>query len=113
MELSWSMDKIGPICRSALDCALVFDVIRGTDGLDHHVRNAAFNYSTKTDSKKLKVGYLKNLFEATYPTKENDEKTLEVLKSLGIDLQPIDISTKIPVSAIRLMLTVEAAASFD
>ena len=34
MALSWSMDKIGPICRSAEDCAIVFDIIRGSDGLD-------------------------------------------------------------------------------
>ncbi len=113
MALSWSMDKIGPICRSALDCALVFEAIRGQDGMDHHVRNAAFNYSAKTDIKKLKVGYLKNWFDEKYPTKENDQKSLEVLKTLGVDLQPVDITTKIPVNAIRLMLTAEAAASFD
>ena len=113
MALSWSMDKIGPICRSALDCAIVFDAIRGTDGVDHHVRDAAFNYSSRTDIKKLRVGYLKNLFESDYPTKANDLKTLEVLKSFGVDLQVVDISSNIPVGAIRLMLTVEAAAAFD
>lgn len=113
MALSWSMDKIGPICRSALDCALVFDVIRGTDGIDHHVRDAGFNYSAKTDIRKLRVGYLKNLFEAEYPTKQNDLKALEVLKSLGVDVQVVDISSSIPVAAIRLMLTAEAAAAFD
>ena len=89
MALSWSMDKIGPICRSALDCAIVFDAIRGTDGVDHHVRDAAFNYSSRTDIKKLRVGYLKNLFESDYPTKANDLKTLEVLKSFGVDLQVV------------------------
>ncbi len=104
MALSWSMDKIGPICRSALDCALVFEAIRGEDGLDHHVRNAAYNYNARADLKKLRVGYLKNLFEATYPGKENDMKSLEVLKSLGVELKAIDISSKIPVGAIRLML---------
>ena len=113
MALSWSMDKIGPICRCALDCALVFDAIRGTDGIDHHVRDAAFNYNAKTDIKKLRVGYLKNLFEADYPTKGNDLKALEIIKSLGVDLQVVDITTNIPVNAIRLMLTAEAAASFD
>ncbi len=113
MALSWSMDKIGPICRSALDCALVFDAIRGPDGLDHHVKNSAFNYQARTDLKKLKIGYLKNLFDATYPGKENDAKSLEALKSLGIQLQPVDISLDLPVGAIRIMLTAEAAAAFD
>ena len=113
MALSWSMDKIGPICRSALDGAIVLEVIRGTDGLDHHVRDASFNYSAKTSIKKLKVGYLKTLFDADYPTKANDQKTLDVLKSLGVELIPVELPADIPVDAIRLMLSAEAAAAFD
>jgi len=113
MALSWSMDKIGPITRSALDCAIVFDAIRGTDGLDNQVRDAAFNYSAKTDPKKLKVGYLKTLFDATYPTKANDQKTLAVIKSLGVELIAVELPSDIPVSAVRLMLSAEAAAAFD
>lgn len=113
MALSWSMDKIGPICRSALDCALVYDVIRGEDAFDRATRNAAFNYDAKTPLKKLKVAYFKNLFDSKYATRENDQKTLEVLKSLGVELIPLDWDTKIPVAAVRLMLTAEAAASFD
>ena len=113
MALSWSMDKIGPICRSALDGAIVLNTIRGTDGLDNHVRNAAFNYSAKTDIKKLKVGYLKTLFDGNYPTKANDQRALDVIKSLGVELIPVELPTTIPVSAVRLMLSAEAAAAFD
>jgi len=113
MALSWSMDKIGPITRSALDGAIVLDAIRGTDGLDNQVRNAAFNYSAKTDLKKLKVGYLKTLFDATYPTKANDQKTLDAIKALGVELIPVELPSDIPVGAVRLMLTAEAAAAFD
>jgi Asp-tRNA(Asn)/Glu-tRNA(Gln) amidotransferase A subunit family amidase len=113
MALSWSMDKIGPICRSALDGAMVLNAIRGTDGLDSHVRDAAFNYAAKTDLKKLKVGYLKTLFDGNYPTKANDQRALEVIKSLGVELIPVELPTHIPVNAVRLMLTAEAAAAFD
>lgn len=113
MALSWSMDKIGPICRSALDAGIVLNVIRGTDELDHHVRDAAFNYSAKTDIKKLKVGYFKTLFDADYPTKANDQKALEVIKSLGIEVVPLELSADIPVQAVRIMLSAEAAAAFD
>ncbi len=112
MALSWSMDKIGPICRSALDCALVLEAIRGTDLLDKHVKNAAFNYSARTDIKKLKVGYLKSAFEADYPTKANDEKALEVIRAMGVELIPVEMPT-IPAQPIRLMLLAEAAAAFD
>lgn len=113
MALSWSMDKIGPICRSTLDCAIVLDAIRGSDGIDKHVRDVPFNYSGKSDIRKLKVGYLKTAFDASYPGKANDEKALEVIRSLGVELVPLELPQGIPLNAVRLMLTAEAAAAFD
>lgn len=113
MALSWSMDKIGPICRSAIDAALVYDVIRGEDPLDKSTTSTVFNYSTKTDLKKLKVGYLKTLFDATYPGKENDQQALETIRKMGVELVPLELPTSLPVVSIRLMLTAEAAAAFD
>src|SRR5207248_8107711 len=59
MALSWSMDKLGPICRSVEDCALVLDAIQGRDGRDRSVRDAAFNWDASVDWRKLRVGYLK------------------------------------------------------
>ena len=113
MALSYSMDKIGPLCRSVLDCALVFDAIRGADDLDRATRAAAFNFDAKTNIKKLKIGYFKNWFDAKYPSHDNDQKALDVLKSLGAELIPVEWDSKIPITAVRLMLTAEAAASFD
>ena len=63
MALSWSMDKLGPICRSVEDCALVLDAIQGPDGRDRCVGNAAFNWDADLDWKKLRIGYLKADFE--------------------------------------------------
>jgi Asp-tRNA(Asn)/Glu-tRNA(Gln) amidotransferase A subunit family amidase len=64
MALSWSMDKLGPICRSVEDCALVLDVIHGPDDKDRTVaRNAVFNWNANLDWRKLRVGYLKQDFE--------------------------------------------------
>jgi Asp-tRNA(Asn)/Glu-tRNA(Gln) amidotransferase A subunit family amidase len=63
MALSWSMDKLGPICRAAEDCALVLDAIYGQDGKDRAVKNAAFNWDAELDWRKLRVGYLKSDFE--------------------------------------------------
>ncbi|MBX2964799.1 MAG: amidase [Cyclobacteriaceae bacterium] len=113
MALSWSMDKIGPICRSAFDAALVYDVIRGEDELDKSTRSSVFNYSAKADLKKLKVGYVKSLFEATYANKENDQKVLDVIRSLGVELIEVELPASVPVSGVRIMLTAEAAAAFD
>ena len=113
MALSWSMDKIGPICRSAIDAALVYEVIRGEDPLDKSTTSTVFNYNAKTDLKKLKVGYLKTLFDATYPGKENDQQVLETIRKMGVELVPLELPTSLPVVSIRLMLTAEAAAAFD
>ena len=64
MALSWSMDKLGPICRSVEDCALVLDAIHGPDGKDRAVaQNAAFNWDANLDWRSLRVGYLKKDFE--------------------------------------------------
>ncbi len=63
MALSWSMDKLGPICRSVEDTALVLDAIYGPDGGDRAVQAAAFNWDANLDWRKLRVGYLKENFE--------------------------------------------------
>ena len=64
MALSWSMDKLGPICRSVEDCALVLDAIYGPDGKDRTVdAHATFNWDANLDWRQLRVGYLKKDFE--------------------------------------------------
>jgi Asp-tRNA(Asn)/Glu-tRNA(Gln) amidotransferase A subunit family amidase len=63
MALSWSMDKLGPICRAVEDCALVLEAIYGPDGADPSVKNAAFHWDAELDWRKLRVGYLKADFE--------------------------------------------------
>ena len=63
MALSWSMDKLGPICRAVEDCALVLQAIYGPDGADPSVKSAAFHWDAALDWRKLRVGYLKAAFE--------------------------------------------------
>jgi Asp-tRNA(Asn)/Glu-tRNA(Gln) amidotransferase A subunit family amidase len=115
MALSWSMDKIGPICRTVEDCALVFDAINGPDGRDLTVVDLPFNWSANRDVKKLRVGYFKSAFEAERENKQakaNDDAVLETLHSLGIDLIPVELPDY-PISAMRFILNAEAAAAFD
>ncbi|MDE3137973.1 MAG: amidase, partial [Acidobacteriota bacterium] len=63
MALSWSMDKLGPICRAVEDCALVLEAIYGPDGEDRSVQHAAFNWDADLNWRRLRVGYLKSDFE--------------------------------------------------
>ena len=67
MALSWTMDKLGPICRAVEDCAAVLEAIYGPDGEDLSVRDAAFNWNAGLDWKALRVGYLKAGFDADQP----------------------------------------------
>jgi len=113
MALSWSMDKIGPISRSALDDAIVLSVINGADEKDKSSIAASFNYSSKSDVKKLKIGYFKSYFEGENRSNQNDNKVLELLKSLGYELHAVELETSVNPSAIQIMLSVEGAAAFD
>src|SRR2546430_6806906 len=74
MALSWSMDKLGPICRTVEDCALVLDAIHGRDGKDRTVQPAAFNWDANLDWRKLRVGYLKSAFERKPDEQQGAEK---------------------------------------
>lgn len=112
MTLSWSMDKIGPICRTVEDCAIVFHYILGPDEKDPTVFDFPFNWDPDMDIKKLRIGYLKKEFEKDYRNKENDLKTLETLRSLGINLIPIELPS-LPIEPLSIILNVEAGAAFD
>jgi Asp-tRNA(Asn)/Glu-tRNA(Gln) amidotransferase A subunit family amidase len=74
MALSWSMDKLGPICRSVEDTALVLSAIYGPDGKDRSVQTAVFNWNAELDWKKLRVGYLKDDFEKPFDQEEPSSK---------------------------------------
>jgi Asp-tRNA(Asn)/Glu-tRNA(Gln) amidotransferase A subunit family amidase len=113
MALSWSMDKIGPISRSALDNGIVLSIINGKDVNDASSIQAAFNFDSKKDPKKLKVGYFKSYFEGDRPDQENDRKVLDLLESKGIELHPLELKTSVEVGPMVMMLMVEGAAAFD
>lgn len=112
MALSWSMDKIGPICRSVEDCAIVFSAIFGPDGKDLTVVDLPFNWDPSIKLKNIRIGYLKKAFERNHRNKENDQAVLEVFRSLGTELIPFDLPD-FPVNTIRFILNTEAAAAFD
>ena len=67
MALSWTMDKIGPMCRSVEDCVLVFNAIYGPDGRDETVVDAPFTWNPELPLSKLRIGYIKAEFEAQPP----------------------------------------------
>jgi Asp-tRNA(Asn)/Glu-tRNA(Gln) amidotransferase A subunit family amidase len=131
MALSWTMDKIGPICRAVEDCALVLSAIYGPDGHDLAVQPAAFNWDAAYDWKKLRIGYLKSAFdpdsEPLPATPTDAEKAarirlaydarylaaaLTALRKMGVSPVPVEMP-KFPFGSITPVLEAEAAAAFD
>jgi Asp-tRNA(Asn)/Glu-tRNA(Gln) amidotransferase A subunit family amidase len=109
MALSWTMDKLGPICRSAQDCAIVLDAIRGRDGRDASVlRDTAFAVGRAKDVKALKVGYPKGAFE-----KRTSKIFVDELKALGVEPVEIALPQTVSASDLMLILVCEAATAFD
>jgi Asp-tRNA(Asn)/Glu-tRNA(Gln) amidotransferase A subunit family amidase len=126
MALSWSMDKIGPLCRSAEDCALVLYTIQGPDGKDNTVLDVPFSWHAGRDVRKLRVGYLKSDFEREiqedpkFPERaqrmrevqEFNKAALETIRSLGVDPVAVELP-KMGSNPMDFLLTTEAAAAFD
>lgn len=113
MALSWTMDRLGPICRHAEDCAIVMQAIAKPDGRDMSVSDVPFNWDARLDIKKLRVGYIKESFDtlSNATAKQNAEKVLDTLRTLGV-------STFIPMTIPTFntggaAIGVESAAFFD
>ena len=113
MALSWSMDKLGPICRTVEDCALVFNAIYGPDGIDQMLYDAPFNYDARLNVRKLRVGFLQTDFEDQRGVRgTNDLAALQTIRDLGMELNPVELP-KYPLNNISFLLSTEAAAAFD
>ncbi len=111
MALSWSMDKLGPMCRSVDDCALVYSMIKGSDGIDHSVVDVPFQVPVKKELRSLRIGYVESAFNDS-STIDNDRSVLDRLRDLGYDLIPIELP-EFPTNSLSFLLNVEAAAAFD
>ena len=110
MPLGWSLDKIGPICRTVDDCALVLNAIHGADPEDISSVDRPYVWPSSRDLSTIRVGYI-----------ESDEELLDdvnVLRNLGMQLVPVELPTlpeeiPIPISQLEGTLSVESAAIFE
>ncbi len=113
MGLSWTMDKLGPICRSAEDCALVLHAIYGPDGRDGTVLDHPLEWNSHEPLSALRIGMIRSDFEkAEGETKAALDGAAEALRRAGAKLVPVDFPAN-KSGAIRFLLLAEAAAAFD
>ncbi len=114
MALSWTMDKLGPLCRSVEDCAVVLQAIQGSDGLDASVRDVPLGWRPDRDFRTLRVAYIQSAFESDSPTAELDREALAVLRSMGVSPVPVELPEGFPLQALStFVLHPEQGASFD
>jgi Asp-tRNA(Asn)/Glu-tRNA(Gln) amidotransferase A subunit family amidase len=119
MGLSWTMDKIGPICRSVEDTALVLNAMYGPDGHDVTTIDAPFDWNPATPIGSLKIGYLKKEFERTGQNAETAaarkkilDDALEALRKAGAKLEEAELP-QMNAQPLSVILNAEAAAAFD
>jgi Asp-tRNA(Asn)/Glu-tRNA(Gln) amidotransferase A subunit family amidase len=115
MTLSWTQDRLGPLCRTVEDCALVFHAIARTDDQDFSVIDLPFNWDANLDVRKLRVGYLAPAFEErprSADWQRNDAQVLDTIKALGIAAEPFELPA-MPVGVTGGILGAESGASFD
>ncbi len=110
MPVCWSLDKVGPMCRSVEDCAIVFEAIRGPDNRDLAVVDMPFNWDGNRSIQGLRIGYLQESFAADAGA--NDAATLTSLRNMGVDLEPVQLPQHAGMDALQMLLVDEAAA-FD
>lgn len=112
MALSYTMDKVGALCRQAEDCVLVLSQICGADPHDPSAVSKPLIWPGNFDPKKLKVAYtvgqnadLKDLSQI------DKDPALLALHKLGVNLQPARFTP--PANGILNILNVESSSAFD
>jgi Asp-tRNA(Asn)/Glu-tRNA(Gln) amidotransferase A subunit family amidase len=113
MSAGTSLDKIGPMCRTVEDCAIVMQAIVGADGLDRSVPDA-LRFAWDGTAKQLpkRVGYVRQMFdaEANAERRATNERALSVVRALGWSLHDVSL----PDGDLSYFIEyIERAAAFD
>jgi Asp-tRNA(Asn)/Glu-tRNA(Gln) amidotransferase A subunit family amidase len=113
MALSWTMDKIGPICRSVEDCALVLKAAYGPDGHDLTTLDIPVEWNPALPLAKLRVGVVQSEFDrARGDSKAAYATALDALRKAGAELKPVTLPD-FQSGPLSIILNAEAAAAFD
>ena len=115
MALSWTQDRLGPLCRYAEDCAIVMQAIAKPDGRDMSVSDIPFNWNAQLDIRTLKVGYIKESFDelTNAAATKNAMDALDTLRKIGVTtFIPVNVPENLPGGNVG-GLGVESTAFFD
>jgi Asp-tRNA(Asn)/Glu-tRNA(Gln) amidotransferase A subunit family amidase len=111
MTLCWSLDKLGPMTRSAEDALLVLQAISGADAGDVNSIDSKLDFDADASVKGLRVGYFPAWMKEN-PATEVDRAALETVKKTG--MVPLEVSLpNWPYNSLQLILFAEGAAAFE
>jgi aspartyl-tRNA(Asn)/glutamyl-tRNA(Gln) amidotransferase subunit A len=119
MAIAWSMDKLGPMARSAEDCGIVLSVIAGHDPQDYNSLPsgvAEFNYTAdvKSQAKPMRIGRLTNVWrEMDSGLEAAIDDALKVLEKNGAEITDVEIPDGPYEEAAELTILIEAASAFQ
>jgi aspartyl-tRNA(Asn)/glutamyl-tRNA(Gln) amidotransferase subunit A len=117
MALSWTLDKIGPMCRSAEDCALVLSVIAGEDYEDPTSAGKPFHYAPQYARKPedITIGYAPIDFDESADTaaRAGFQEALKQVKSLGMNLKEVEIPDFPYGALVSTIIGAESASIFE
>ncbi|HEX8267963.1 MAG TPA: amidase [Pyrinomonadaceae bacterium] len=113
MALSWTLDKLGPMCRSAEDCRIVFEAIAGHDPLDASSKERPKKTAAKDNKARIRIGVLKDSFEKAQPeVRDNFLRSIELLKNFA----DVQMDVKLPDfpygPAVGTIVDAEGASAF-
>ena len=111
MPLCWSLDKIGPICRTVEDCALVLAAIHGSDAGDPSSFTAPLNYRGDEPMRRLAVGFNPAWFEEK-PAADLDREVLALLRTMDVRLVEVKLPDW-PYQVLEAILLAEASSAFE
>ncbi|MBK5911820.1 amidase [Rhodothalassium salexigens] len=111
MALCWSLDKVGPTCRSVEDSGHVLAILNGADRADPSSLDMPFGWDRDRPADELVVGYDPAWFEADDAT-DVDRAALAALRDLGVTLREVSLPD-LPYGALTRVVTAEAAAAFE
>jgi len=113
MALSWTLDKLGPLCQTADDCGLVLEAIAGPDPEDPTTSNAGFRYDSMFTKASYRIAFFKDVLEGV-----EDEVALNFYEALKVlhgfsTVEEIEIPD-LPYEAVtRTILNAESASAFE
>ena len=113
MSLSWSMDKVGPICRSAEDCAIVYQYINDNSNPDNLMPGSKLVYDAQKDIRDYSFAILQESFSDTSVVGINRNDAVQKIVSLNIEIDTIALPEHYPREVFDIILRAESAAMFD